>query len=72
MADAAAQAYAARLLDGAKALDTEKEGLQKRIGANRDALRNMATAGDLSADQVKAVEKLYPKRERKGKNTPAA
>ena len=53
------------LLTQAKELDDEKEALYKRIGANRDILRNIKLTGLLSADQAKAVDEFYPLKQKK-------
>lgn len=55
----------------ARTLADEREDILKRVGANRDVLRNMALMGYLDAEQRDAIEAFYPTRERtprKGKD----
>lgn len=62
------------LLTQAATLREEKEALFKRVGANREALRNAANTGFVSDEQRKAIEEWYPTPVRGGKDkvTPAS
>jgi hypothetical protein len=55
------------LFNEAESLSQEKESLMERTDANRQALRYLAKAGQMSDEQKAAVDKLYPPRERKKK-----
>lgn len=52
----------------AQVLADEKDDVLKRIGANREVLRNMATMGYLSPEQATAIREFYPDRPRKSKD----
>lgn len=58
-----------QMLAVAQTLADERDDVQRRIGANRDILRNMGAMGFLSAEQESAIVEFYPVRERKGKNS---
>lgn len=57
---AKANDFVEQLLDQAEELETEKEELYGRVGANRETLRNILTTGLLSRDQARAVLTVYP------------
>jgi hypothetical protein len=56
------------LLQGAQALADEKSDLLKRIGANRDILRNYQTLKIPSAEQWTAINEFYRPQKRTPKN----
>lgn len=61
-----------QLLTIADGLKAEKEQLLKRIGANRDTLRNLALQGAGTPEQQKAITAHYPERKKGAEDTPAA
>lgn len=61
--------FAHGLLEQAADLAKEKEALFKRIGANRDMLRQIKTTGLLSAEQAAAIDEWYPARAKKDDTT---
>lgn len=67
-------AFLADLLDQATDLAKEKEALQGRITANREAVRMVVKTGLLSEVQAKAASIFYPDRTKAADNgeTPTA
>ena len=57
-----------QMLTVAQTLADERDDVLKRIGANRDILRNMNAMGFLSPEQASAIAEFYPVRERKAKD----
>jgi hypothetical protein len=65
LSDEGANEEVARQLTTAQSLHDARVELMKRQAANRSILRSYVTLGDLSDAQRAAIEKFYPKRERK-------
>ncbi len=59
--------YVHALLEDAQELADAKVELLRKIGLNREGLRNQVANKYASPEQAKAVEEFYPTRERKTK-----